>query len=37
MSGRMVWPGFVIFVPYANQRFAEMKRMLFDRHDRCIP
>ena len=25
----MVWPGFVIFVPYANQRFADVRRMLF--------
>ena len=29
----MVWPGFVIFVPYANQRFADVRRMLFDRRD----
>ena len=28
MSGRMVWPGFVIVVPYANQRFADVRRML---------
>ena len=33
----MVWPGFVIFVPYANQRFAEVRIMLFDRRDRCVP
>ena len=31
----MVRPGFVIFVPYANQRFADVRRMLFDRRDRC--
>ena len=33
----MVRPGFVIFVPYANQRFADVRRMLFDRRDRCVP
>ena len=33
----MVRQGFVIFVPYANQRFADVRRMLFDRRDRCIP
>ena len=33
----MVWQGFafVIIVPYANQRFADVRRMLFDRCDRC--
>ena len=33
----MVSPGFVIFVPYTNQRFAEVRIMLFDRRDRCVP
>ena len=33
----MVSPGFVIFVPYANQRFAEVRIMLFERRDRCVP
>ena len=33
----MVWPGFVIFVPYINQRFASVRRMLFDRRDKCVP
>ena len=33
----MVSPGFVIFVPHGKLRFAEVRIMLFDRGDRCVP